>query len=191
MSSRPASGQRRRVAVVTGAGKGIGLATAIALAEDGTTVLMWGRTLVPDALNRVRALSPASEFTLVDVSEAEVVERSVSAAISAHGALDVLVNCAGIAHRGPLEPLRLPRAHLLGVEGDVDLRVQCQVRCWIQQTPTQIHPSFRNAPACKKFAIACACLNILQLCALKHDSRIRHCVPDSRPQRYDVWSHLG
>ncbi|WP_247887429.1 SDR family oxidoreductase [Azospirillum sp. SYSU D00513] len=90
------------VAIVTGAGSGIGAATARRFAAEGASVILAGRTesklrAVADGLDPDRTLVHA-----VDVSDQPAVERMVAAAVDRFGRLDVLVNNAGVATTGPL-----------------------------------------------------------------------------------------
>ncbi len=87
-----------RVALVTGAGRGIGAATAKRLAEEGARVTL--ADLDMDGCQRVAEEIAAlgSEATPVrcDVSNAEDAQRAVDTAVSTYGQLDILVNNAGI-----------------------------------------------------------------------------------------------
>jgi len=96
-----------RVAIVTGAGTGIGRASAIALLRDGYSVALAGRRLEP--LIETAAMSGAGERTLpiaTDVTSEESVQRLFTATKEKFGRLDVLFNNAGISARPvPLEDL--------------------------------------------------------------------------------------
>ena len=94
-----------RVALVTGAYRGLGFAIARGLAEAGATVVLNGRK--PDELKRAAA-TLAAEGLKVDVESFDVVERDailagVEAVIARHRTIDILVNNAGIQRRGPLQ----------------------------------------------------------------------------------------
>ncbi len=86
-----------RVAVVTGAGKGIGAGTAKALAEAGADVVVASRT--PEDLDRtVATVEAAGQRALAvptDVLERDQLEHLVAAAVEAFGRIDILVNNAG------------------------------------------------------------------------------------------------
>jgi len=86
-------------AVVTGASSGIGAALARELARHGGRVLLTGRSL--PALDRVAGecdeLGGAVETVAGDITDAEVQEEVVAAAVSAWGGLDLLANNAGIS----------------------------------------------------------------------------------------------
>ena len=89
-----------RVVIVTGAGSGIGEATARRFSQQGASVVLAGDTL--DKLERVARDLP-KERTLVkvaDVSSFEQVQALVDATIERFGALHVLFNNAGIAVEG-------------------------------------------------------------------------------------------
>lgn len=92
-----------RVIVVTGAGTGIGRATARAFAADGATVVAVGRR--PGPLEETADGHPGIRPLIADVTAEGAAEEIVSAAVDTHGRLDVLVNNAGIATGGALGTL--------------------------------------------------------------------------------------
>ena len=88
-----------KVAVVTGAARGIGLATAEALAEAGAKVVLTDMNpeLLSSASEEFKAKGYEVDSELLDVTDVEAVERVRDAVISRHGQVDILVNNAGIA----------------------------------------------------------------------------------------------
>jgi len=82
-----------RHALVTGAGRGIGLAAAAALAEAGAHVVLAARTVseIEAAAGEIRATGGSAEALVLDVTDLPAVDR----AIAALAPLDVLVNNAG------------------------------------------------------------------------------------------------
>jgi len=90
---------RQRVALVTGAGRGVGRAVAIALAQAGFSLCLAARTR--EELEQTRELSglaPArSLIVLIDLAQEEAPESLIGAACEHFGRLDVLVNNAGWA----------------------------------------------------------------------------------------------
>jgi len=88
-----------KVAVVTGAAQGIGLATADALSEAGATVII--ADMNPDTAAKssqaLQAKGRKVEWEKLDVTDARAVEQVHAAIIARHGKVDILVNNAGIA----------------------------------------------------------------------------------------------
>jgi len=87
-----------KVAIVTGASSGIGLAIARALGRESAAVVLAGRTLGPmeAAANEIAANSGKASVQQVDVRDEKQVKQLVDAAVKEFGGLDVMVNNAGI-----------------------------------------------------------------------------------------------
>jgi len=85
-----------KVAVVTGASKGIGLAVARALVAEGVSVAAGARD-PSDEINEL-ASGGRARFTQVDLTDPAGPDRLVGDAVSAHGGLDILVNNVGAVH---------------------------------------------------------------------------------------------
>jgi len=87
-----------KIAWITGAGSGIGLGAAQALAQAGATVVMSGRrgeVLEREAAKILRA-GGRVEIEPLDVSEQPAVQRVAGAILARHGKVDILVNSAGL-----------------------------------------------------------------------------------------------
>ncbi len=87
-----------KVALVTGASRGIGREIALALAGAGATVVCAARDLskLEAVAGEIAAQGGQARAHVVDVSSRESIEALVSSALAAHGRIDVLVNNAGI-----------------------------------------------------------------------------------------------
>lgn len=85
------------VAVVTGAGRGIGAATAIALAEAGADVVLSARTedQLGEVAERIAATGRKAHVVAADLTDTEAAAGLADAAMSAFGRLDVVVNNVG------------------------------------------------------------------------------------------------
>ncbi|MER8814313.1 SDR family oxidoreductase [Mesorhizobium sp. M0965] len=88
-----------RVALVTGASRGLGFAMAKALAENGATVIVNARNM--DTLSAA-AEKIGAEALPFDVADAATSRAALEGIVECHGRLDILVNNAGIQHRSPL-----------------------------------------------------------------------------------------
>ena len=93
-----------KIALVTGAARGIGQAIALRLAADGADLALvdlkaeW----LAETADKARALGRRAECYAVDVSDGASVAAGVDAAVAAFGKIDILVNNAGITRDGLL-----------------------------------------------------------------------------------------
>ena len=89
-----------KVALVTGGGRGIGAAVALAYAREGADLVLASRTdaeLVETA-NAARRFGATVHAVSADVAEVADVDRLVRSALKTFGRIDVLVNNAGVSH---------------------------------------------------------------------------------------------
>jgi NAD(P)-dependent dehydrogenase (short-subunit alcohol dehydrogenase family) len=113
-----------RVALVTGGGRGIGRAIALALARDGAHVAVNYRRdaeAAAGAVAEIEALGRTARAYAAPVDDYDACARMVDSVLADFGKVDILVNNAGIASRGravadtdPAEPLRLFATHAYG-----------------------------------------------------------------------------
>ena len=96
-----------RVALVTGASRGIGRAIARALASEGAAVVLTarGEAALDDAATEMSALGGEVMAQTADVTEPANVEALFAAAMERFGRLDILVNNAGAFDGGPIDEL--------------------------------------------------------------------------------------
>jgi 3-oxoacyl-[acyl-carrier protein] reductase len=108
-----------RVAVVTGAGRNIGRATALELAAGGAAVLVNARSNREEAqavVSEIEAEGGRALAWLADVADAQAVEAMMAAAVERFGRIDILVNNAALRREQPLEPMSFAEwREILGV----------------------------------------------------------------------------
>lgn len=91
-----------RVAVVTGASRGIGKSIALRLARDGRHVVLVSRSAGPlaDLQHQIEAAGGAASFKAVDVADGAALAGALDQVATERGRLDILVNNAGITRDG-------------------------------------------------------------------------------------------
>lgn len=98
------SGLAGQVAVVTGAGQGVGRGIALALATEGVDVAVVGRTAakLEETCALLRARGVQAEPFVLDVSDTEAIPPTVQRVVDSFGGVDILVNNAYAGAYGPL-----------------------------------------------------------------------------------------
>lgn len=92
-----------KVALVTGGSSGIGQAIAELFAQNGAQVVVLDLNAATETLRRIEAAGGSAMQITCDVTSQSAVETAFAEVIAAHGALDILVNSAGVAHVGTVE----------------------------------------------------------------------------------------
>jgi NADP-dependent 3-hydroxy acid dehydrogenase YdfG len=92
------SSLNRKLAWITGAGTGIGLAGAQALAAAGATVVMSGRRadVLQAEADKITAAGGRAEVEPLDVADADAVNEVAARILARHGRIDILINSAGL-----------------------------------------------------------------------------------------------
>lgn len=98
-----------RVAIVTGAGSGIGRAGAAIMAREGATVVIFDRNRAgaEETAEMIRAAGCKAEAKTVDVTDDAALIAAVGTVMDAHGRIDILHNHAGAQVEGTLEEVSL------------------------------------------------------------------------------------
>lgn len=99
-----------RTVIITGGGRGIGQATALAFAAEGADVLVLGRTVadLEDTVAQITGKGGQAWLLPCDVTDEAQVDRAAAQAIANWGHIDVLINNAGIDDDTPF--LEIDRA---------------------------------------------------------------------------------
>ena len=117
--SQPLAG---KVAIVTGAARGIGKGIALALAQSGAHIVLHYNTseqYVDAACREIEAHGVRVTTIQADLQELSAAHEIVSAAIEVHGTVDILVNNAGVFSSKPaleISPKDWQRVHMINLQ---------------------------------------------------------------------------
>jgi len=97
-----------RIAIITGAGRGIGRATALAFVKEGADIVLAARTEteINSVAKEIEQLGRRALAVKTDVQYKSDVEALVTQTIETFGKVDILVNNAGVAIHNPIEKIR-------------------------------------------------------------------------------------
>ena len=87
-----------KIAIITGAGRGVGRSTALAFAREGAKVVLFSRTQtqLDEVVSDITQQGGEALAVVGDVAHEEDVQKLFECAMQAYGRVDILVNCAGI-----------------------------------------------------------------------------------------------
>lgn len=99
-----------QVAIVTGAGTGIGRSTALLLAKEGAAIVAAARTTadLESLVQEIEAAGGKALAVTTDVSIEEQAEALIQKTLDAHGRVDILINNAGTNVRSPIDKVKTP-----------------------------------------------------------------------------------
>jgi NAD(P)-dependent dehydrogenase (short-subunit alcohol dehydrogenase family) len=94
-----------QIALVTGAGRGLGRSIAVALASEGTTVIITARTKnqLNETAQQVESAGGKAQIVIADLQEEESIKNLIRTTDKNYGRLNILVNNAGITLSAKLE----------------------------------------------------------------------------------------
>ncbi|WP_418638477.1 3-ketoacyl-ACP reductase [Winogradskyella sp.] len=100
---------KNRKAIITGGGRGLGKATAIAFAKEGIDVAITGRNeaVLKETVSELKTFGVNAIYAVFDVSNYEEVQAGIKTLIETLGSIDILVNNAGIAAFGSLNDMEV------------------------------------------------------------------------------------
>ncbi|UXP31839.1 3-ketoacyl-ACP reductase [Reichenbachiella agarivorans] len=100
---------KNKKAIITGGGRGLGKATAIAFAKEGIDVAITGRNeeVMKETVDELKTLGVKATYAVFDVGNYEEVQKGINTLISALGSVDILVNNAGIAAFGSFNDMEV------------------------------------------------------------------------------------
>lgn len=177
-----------RVAIITGAGRGLGRAHAIALAERGAKIVVNDLDSADAVAEEITASGGEAISNSANVSDYEQVEAMVRRAMDAWGRVDILVNNAGILrdksfHKMSMDDFRLViDVHLLGSANCTRaaweiMREQAYGRVVFTTSSTGLYGNFGQANyGAAKMAMV-GLMNTLHLEGAKYDIRVNCLAP--------------
>ncbi|HEY9170262.1 MAG TPA: 3-ketoacyl-ACP reductase [Lutibacter sp.] len=100
---------KSKKAIITGGGRGLGKATAIAFAKKGIDVAITGRNekILKETVAELKAIGVNATYEIFDVGNYEEVKQGIKNIIATLGSVDILVNNAGIAAFGSLNEMEV------------------------------------------------------------------------------------
>ena len=95
---------KNKKAIITGGGRGLGKATAIAFAKEGIDIAITGRneTVLKETVSELETFGIQAIYAVFDVSNYEDVKRGIKSIMNTLGPIDILVNNGGISQRSPI-----------------------------------------------------------------------------------------
>lgn len=100
---------KNKKAIITGGGRGLGKATAIAFAKEGIDIAITGRneTVLKETVSELQTFGIKAIYSVFDVSNYEDVRRGINNILKSLGSIDILVNNAGIAAFGSFNEMEV------------------------------------------------------------------------------------
>jgi 3-oxoacyl-[acyl-carrier protein] reductase len=102
---------KNKKAIITGGGRGLGKATAIAFAKEGIDIAITGRNeaVLKETVSELEAFGIKAIYSVFDISDYEPVKNSIKNIVNELGSVDILVNNAGIAAFGTLNEMKVEK----------------------------------------------------------------------------------
>jgi len=100
---------KNKKAIITGGGRGLGKATAIAFAKEGIDIAITGRNeaVLKETVSELEAFGINAMYSVFDVSNYEDVKSGIKSIVDSLGSVDILVNNAGIAAFGTFNEMEV------------------------------------------------------------------------------------
>ncbi len=114
---------KNKKAIITGGGRGLGKATAIAFAKEGIDIAITGRNevVLQETVTELKELGVNAIYAVFDVGNHDAVKTGIKNIIDTLGGVDILINNAGIAAFGtflemdPIEWSKIIQTNLMGM----------------------------------------------------------------------------